>query len=105
LPHPEIIDYQCQVLINTVEVFELRSHLVGLLVEFLDLNLSGSNVAFEFLDLVVEDELELFEFLSLLLELKYPIVFFLNGGFSLLDLLFLCLNLLTKGRYRLDLFC
>lgn len=52
-------------------MLELLTHFVGLLVQLLDLNFSGSNIALKFLDLVVEDELELLQLLSLLLQLVY----------------------------------
>jgi hypothetical protein len=66
-------------------VLELLTHFVGLLVQLLDLNFSGSNIALKFLDLVIEDELELFELLSLFLEVVNSLVLVTDGGLTLLN--------------------
>ena len=51
-------------------MLELTPHLVGLVVQLLDLDLAGPDVALELLDLVVENELEFLEFLCLLLQIE-----------------------------------
>jgi hypothetical protein len=53
LSHAQIVDYQCQILVHSIEVLELAPHLVGLVVEILDLFFSRPNVSLELLDLVV----------------------------------------------------
>jgi len=83
-------------------VLELLTHFVGLLVQLLDLNFSGSNIALKFLDLVVEDELELFEFLSLLLEVVNSLVLVTDGGLTLLNFALLRVDLLTQRVSLLD---
>ena len=96
LSHSQVVDNECQVLVDSVEVLELLAHLVCLLVEFLNLDLSGTNISLQFLDLVVEYELELFKLLGLLLEIDDSLIFVLNGGISLRDFTLLTLNLLLE---------
>jgi len=67
LTHAQVIDDEGKVLINTVEVLELLTHLVSLLIQLLDFNFTGSNVTLEFLDLIIKYELEFFKLLSFLL--------------------------------------
>lgn len=45
LPHSEIIDNQCQVLIDSIEMSELLSHLVSLLIQFLNIKLSWADIS------------------------------------------------------------
>ena len=60
LSHSQIVHDQNQVLIDSIEVFLLRAHLICLFVKFLDLDLLRANVSLQLLDLVVENELKLF---------------------------------------------
>lgn len=96
LSHTQVVHDQCEVLVHTVKVLELLSHLVCLLIQFLDLDLPGPNVSLQFLYLVVKNELELFEFLSLLLEVIDALVLILDSGLTLLDLTLLRVDLLSK---------
>ena len=85
LAHSQIIHNKCEVLIHTVEMLELLTHLVGLLVQLLDLDLTGSNVTLELLDLVVKHELELLQLLCFLLQVINSLVFITDCCFTLLD--------------------
>lgn len=96
LSHSEIINDQSQVLINTIKVLKLLSHLVGLLIKLLDFNLTGSNVTLELLDLVIEDELELLKLLCLLLQVIDALVLVADGGLTLLNLSLLRVDLLAE---------
>ena len=60
LSHPEIIDNEDKVLIDSVEVLLFSAHLVGLLIEFLNLDLFWTDVSFKLFDFVIENKLELF---------------------------------------------
>ncbi len=95
LPHPEIIDNQRQVLIDTVEVLELRAHLVRLLIQFLNFDFSWPNVSLKFLDLIVEHEFEFFKLLSLFLKLQYATVLLTYGVLALLNFILLSSNLIS----------
>ena len=77
-------------------MLELLAHLVGLLIQLLDLDLAGSNVTLELLDLVVKDEFELLKFLRLLLQIVDSLVFVADCCFTLLYLAFLRIYLLTE---------
>ena len=77
LPHPKVINNQSKVLVHPIEVLELRSHLVRLLIQILYLDLSRSDVSLKLFDFVVKHELELLKLLCLLLELEYAVVFLL----------------------------
>lgn len=94
LSHSEIVHDKCQILIDSVEMLELLSHLVGLLVQSLDIKLSWSNLSLELLDLVIKNELKLFELLCLLFEVDDPLVFVFDGCASFFELTFLTFNLL-----------
>ena len=59
LPHAQVVYYQGQVLIHSVEMLQFSTHLVRLLVQLLDLDLAWTDVSLQLLDLIVEDELEL----------------------------------------------
>jgi hypothetical protein len=76
-------------LIDTIEMLKLLSHLVSLLVEFLDFNFTGSNITLKFLDFVIEDELEFFKLLSLLFQIINSLILVADGSLSFLDLTFL----------------
>jgi hypothetical protein len=73
-------------LIDTIEMLKLLSHLVSLLVEFLDFNFTGSNITLKFLDFVIEDELEFFKLLSLLFQIINSLILVADGSLSFLDL-------------------
>jgi len=92
LTHAQVINNQSQVLVDSVEEFELLTHLVGLLVELLDFELSWANVSLELFDLIIEHKLELLKLLSLLPEVIDSLVLVFNGGCSLLKLTFLRLD-------------
>jgi len=96
LSHSQIIDDKGQVLIDTIEMLQLLSHLVGLLVQLLDLKFSWPDISFELLDFVIEHELELLQLLSLLLEVNDPPIFVFNRSASLFELTFLAFNLLFQ---------
>ena len=96
LTHSQIIDDQGKVRVDSVEMLELLSHLVGLLVELLNFDLSGSDFTFQLLNLVIEDEFEFFKFLSFLLEIIDSLIFVLNGGFTLLNFTSLRKDLLSE---------
>ena len=85
LAHSQIINNKCEVLIHTVEVLELLTHLVGLLIQLLDLDLAGSNVTLELLDLVVKNELELLQLLRFLLQVVNSLVLITDCSFTLLN--------------------
>lgn len=61
-------------------MFLLRPHLVRLLVQLLNLDFFGADVALKLLDLVVQNEFELLQLLNLLLQLANLDVLLLNGG-------------------------
>jgi len=96
LSHSEIVDDQGQVLVDSVEVSELLSHLVGLLIELLDVELPWPNISLQLLDLVVEHELELLKLLGLLLEVNDSVILVLDGSISFLELTNLTLDLLLE---------
>eukprot|EP00356_Strombidium_inclinatum_P008187 CAMPEP_0170487790 /NCGR_PEP_ID=MMETSP0208-20121228/6521_1 /TAXON_ID=197538 /ORGANISM="Strombidium inclinatum, Strain S3" /LENGTH=383 /DNA_ID=CAMNT_0010762185 /DNA_START=120 /DNA_END=1273 /DNA_ORIENTATION=+ len=96
LAHTEIVDDEGQVLVDTVEVLELLSHLVCLLIEVGDFLLSGANVSLELFNFIIEHELELFKFLSLLLQVDNSLVLILYSSISLLELADLTLDLLFE---------
>jgi hypothetical protein len=73
-------------LIDTIEMLKLLSHLVSLLIEFLDFNFTGSNITLKFLDFVIEDELEFFKLLSLLFQIINSLILVADGSLSFLDL-------------------
>jgi len=73
-------------LIDTIEMLKLLSHLVSLLVEFLDFNFTGSNITLKFLDFVIEDELEFFKLLSLLFQIINSLILVADGSLSFLNL-------------------
>jgi len=89
LSHTQIVHDKRKILVNTIEMLELLTHLISLLIQFLNLDLTGSNITLEFLNLVVEDELELFKLLGLLFEIVDSLVFIADGSLTLLDLTFL----------------
>ena len=60
LSHSKIINDQSQILVNSVEVLQLLSHLICLLVKFLDFKLSWANISLKLLDFVIKHEFELF---------------------------------------------
>lgn len=96
LPHSEIINNQSQVLVDPIEVLQLLSHDIGLLLELLNFNFSWTDISLELLDLVIQDELELFKLLSFLSQVMDSLVFVLDGGFSLTQLRLLTDNLLLE---------
>jgi hypothetical protein len=53
LAHAQVVHNQHQVLVDSVEVFLLRAHLISLLVEILNLDLFRANVALELFDFVI----------------------------------------------------
>ena len=67
LSHAKIVYDQDKILVDSVKVFLFRSHFVGLLVKFLNLDFLRANVSFQLLDLVIQNEFELFKLLDLLL--------------------------------------
>ena len=73
-------------MIDTIEMLKLLSHLVSLLVEFLDFNFTGSNITLKFLDFVIEDELEFFKLLSLLFQIINSLILVADGSLSFLNL-------------------
>jgi len=75
LSHSKIINNQSQVLVDSIEVLEFLSHLVGLLVEHLNFKFSRTNVSLKLLDLVIQDKFEFLKLLSLLLEINDSLVF------------------------------
>ena len=74
----------------------LRSHLVSLLVQFLDLDFSGSNVSLQLFDLVVQHEFELFKLLDFLLEVQNPNLFLVQGDIPLCNFSSFQLNVLSE---------
>lgn len=86
LTHAQVIDNKSQVLVNTIEMLELLTHLVSLLVKLLDFNFTGSNVTLKLLNLVIQDELELFELLGLLFEIVNSLILITDCCLTLLDL-------------------
>lgn len=66
----------------------LRTHLVRLLIQLLDLYLLWADVTFKLFDLVIEDEFKLFQLLYLLLKLPDLIVLLLDSGYPCSVLLF-----------------
>ena len=80
LSHSQIVHDQNQVLIDSIEVFLLRAHLICLFVKFLDLDLLRANVTLQLLDLVVENELKLFQLLNLLLKLPNLDILLIDRG-------------------------
>ena len=96
LSHSEIIDDQSKILIDSVEMLEFLSHLISLLIKFLDFKFSGSNISLKLLNLVIKHELKLFKFLYLLFQIVNSLVLILNGSFSLLKFSFLRLDLLSQ---------
>jgi len=96
LPHAEIIDDQHKVLVDSVEVLLLRPHLISLLVQLLNLDLSWTNVSFELLDLVIKHEFEFFKLLNFLLEVQNSNLFLLKGHVSLSNLGLLQLDVLLE---------
>ena len=79
LSHSQLVDDQDKVLVHSVELLLLRSHLVCHFIELLDLGLLRTDVLSEFLDLVVQNELELLQFLDLLLLLLNALLFLFQG--------------------------
>jgi len=67
LSHSEIVYDKSQVLIDSVEMFQLLSHNISLLLELLNFNLSWTDISLKLFDFVIKDELELFKLLSFLL--------------------------------------
>jgi len=96
LSHSKIINDQGQVLIDSVEVLQLLSHDVGLLIELLDLKLSWTNVSLKLLDFVIKHELELLKLLSLLFQIDDSLILIFDGRISFLKLTFLTLDLLFE---------
>lgn len=96
LTHSQIVNDQSQVLIHSIEVLQLLSHLVCLFVQFLDFDFSGSDITLELLDFVIKNEFELFKFLCLLFQIVNTLVLILNGGLTLLDFSLLRVNLLSE---------
>jgi hypothetical protein len=86
LSHPEVVDDQSQVLVDPVEMFELLSHFVRLLIQFLNFQLSRSDISFQFLDFVIQHEFEFFKLLSFFLKIVDSFIFVLDGGLSFLKL-------------------
>ncbi len=70
-------------------MLELLPHLIGLLIELLDLDLTGSDISLKLLDLVIEHELEFFKLLSLLFQIINSLILVADGSLSFLDLTFL----------------
>ena len=70
-----------------------RSHLVCLLIKFLDLEFFGTNISFQFLNLVVKYELKFLQLLDFLLQLANLDVFFMNCRFSGQILLMISCNI------------
>jgi hypothetical protein len=96
LSHSKIINDQSKILVNTIKMLKLLSHLVCLFIELLDLNFTGSNVTLKFLNLVIEHELELLKLLCFLLQIVDSLILVTDGSFSLLDLTLLRVDLLAK---------
>lgn len=93
LSHSQVVDNECQVLVDSVEVLELLTHLIRLLIELLNLDFSRPNISLQLLDLVIKYELELFKLLSFLLEIDNSLIFVLDGRISFLNFRPLTLNL------------
>ena len=70
----------------------LLLHSVGLLLKFVELLLTGTDITLQLLNLVVEHKLELLQLLGLLLEVVNPLVFVANGGLALGEFTLLALN-------------
>ncbi len=85
LSHAKIVHDQSQVIVHTIKVLELLSHLVGLLIEALNLNFTGSDISLEFLNFVIKDELELLQLLGLLLQVVDALVLVTDGRLTFLD--------------------
>ena len=83
-------------------MLQLSTHLIGLLIQLLYLNLTRPNVPLQFLYLVVQHELEFFKLLSFLLKVVDTLVFLCDCCFTFLDFLLLRLYLPT---HHLDLLC
>jgi len=96
LAHAQIINNQGKILIDSVEVLQFLSHFVGLLIQLLDLDFTGSNVTLELLYLIIKHELELLKFLCLLLQIIYSLILVTNRGLTLLYLSLLRVNLLAE---------
>ena len=96
LPHSKIIDNESQVLIDPIKMLQLLSHLVRLLVQFLDFELSRPYVPLHLLYLVIEYEFELLQFLSFLLQFIDSVIFILYGVISFFEFALLGINLLPQ---------
>ena len=103
LSHSEIINDKGQVLVHPIEVFQLLPHLVSLLVERLDLELSWTDVTLQLLALVVKNEFEFFKLLSLLFKINDTFVLVPDGLLSFLELIVLASFLLLELTDDLDL--
>lgn len=107
LAHAQVVHDQHQVLVYSVKVFLLRSHLVCLLIKLRNVKLLRADVSFEFFDFVVENKFELLKLLNFLLQLSDLMVFLFNGGYSGLVLLltrcYVLLNLLLLDHSILEL--
>jgi hypothetical protein len=96
LSHSEIINNQCQVQVHSIEVLQLLTHLVCLLIQGLNLELSWTDISLQLLDLIIEHKLELLQLLGLLLEIDDALVLVFDGLVSLLQLVLLTLDLLLQ---------
>jgi hypothetical protein len=96
LSHSEIINNQCQVQVHSIEVLQLLTHLVCLLIQGLNLELSWTDISLQLLDLIIEHKLELLQLLGLLLEIDDTLVLVFDGLVSLLQLVLLTLDLLLQ---------
>lgn len=92
LSHSEIINDQGQVLIYPVEVFQLLTHFVGLLIQSLNFRFSWTNVSLKLLDLVIKYEFELLKLLGLLFQIDDTLVLVFDSLVSFLELVFLTLD-------------
>ena len=77
-------------------MFLFRSHLVSLLVEFLDLDFSRSNVSLQLFDLVIQHEFELFKLLDFLLEVQNSNLLLFQCDISLSNFRSFQLDVLSK---------
>jgi hypothetical protein len=96
LTHAQVIHNKSQVLVYSIEMLELLTHFVSLLIELLDFNFTGSNITLKLLNFVIQDELEFFELLCLLFEIINSLILIPDSCLTLLDLTFLRVDLLSE---------
>lgn len=67
MPHAQMITNQVELLLDSIVLLQLSMHLVALLAELLDLQLTRADVVSQLIDLEMQHKLELFKLLDLLL--------------------------------------